>query len=331
MLKKVVKISVSLLLIISLSVGIFAYFQYKKRFPSTDDAYVQANIVNISAQINGEIDAVHVRNQQYVKKGELLFSIDATPFETELKKAEANLSYTKQQIKSLEASVDAAKALVAEREAELANAQLQSRRILALVKKHAVAAAQGDAATRDLSVAQASLSAAKQQLLVAQQKLGEIGDENAEIRAAQAAVVEAQIKLKYTKVYAPVSGHLNNFSIRKGAEVAAFQPLFSIVDNNEWWILANFKETNLENIRPNQTAKVKLDMYPNKVFTGRVVSISAGSGASFALLPPENASGNWVKVTQRFPIRISLPATSEQYPFRVGASCSVTIDTRTGP
>ncbi len=331
MLKKILKFSMitgSLAIIVG---GSYYYYQHEKFYPSTDDAYVQANVVTLAAQVSGEVSKIFVENQQHVKKGQALFAINPTAFTAELDKAQANLKNIRQQIKVLRASVTSAQALVTERQAELDNAIKQSRRIITLVNKKLYPKAQGDTALRDLKVAKASLHAAKSQLLEAQQKLGAPGDANAQIRAAKAAVTQAKIKLSYTQVNAPVDGRITQFTLRQGSEVTAYQALFSIVDDRQWWVCANFKETDLQRIHPGQKVDIKIDMYPHHTFKGHVVSIAPGSGASFALLPPENATGNWVKVTQRFPVRIALPKANIQTPFRIGSSCTTTVNTHTLP
>ena len=148
-----------------------------------------------------------------------------------------------------------------------------------------------------------------------------------QLRAASAQLAKATHDRVKTHTTAPSDGILSNVTLRPGATVQAGQPLFAIIEANRWWVDANFKETDLARIKVGQPATVYLDMYPGVTFDGTVESISSGSGASFSVLPPENASGNWVKVTQRFPVRIALTNPPADKPLRVGASTSVTIDT----
>jgi len=329
--KKILKFSIITIILLLCLVSGYWYYQHKQFFPSTDDAYIQANIVNIAPQVSGKVSKIFVEDNQHVKKGVPLFYLDPKPFQAALNEAKAKLNNTIQQVKVLQASVIAAEALVAQRQAELNNAKKQSQRILTLVKQKLYPAAEGDTAIRNLKVAKAALKAAESQLTEAKQKLGKSGNTNAQIRAAQAAVTQNKIKLHYTKIIAPTSGYIAKFTLRKGSDVTAYQQVFAIIDNSEWWVSANFKETDLKRIRPGQQAKIKVDMYPNILFKGKVASISPGSGASFALLPPEQATGNWVKVTQRFPVRIAILKQHSQYPLRIGASCVVTINTRSLP
>lgn len=331
MLKHIIKFSVITGVLFILLIAGYWYYQHQKFYPSTDDAYIQANIVKIAPQVSGTILKTFIEDQQHVKKGQLLFEIDPTPFIASLNQSKANLNNTEQQVKALRAAVVTAKALVAQRQAELTDAAKQTNRILSLVKRNLYSKQQGDTAIRDLKVAKAALHSAQSQLIEAQERLGKLGNANAQIRAAQAEVTQAKIKLSYTKVYSPINGQITQFTLHKGTGVSAYELLFSIVDEDQWWVSANFKETNLERIRPGQEAKVVIDMYPHHSFKGTITSIAPGSGASFALLPPENATGNWVKVTQRFPVRIALSEINSSYPFRIGASCTVTVDTRTLP
>ena len=186
--------------------------------------------------------------------------------------------------------------------------------------------AKGDEAIEQLSVAKASLAASKSQLAQSQQELGKTGSANANIRAATTALAQAKLNLSYTNITAPQSGYIANFNLRTGDSVTAYNPIFALVENRIFWISANFKETQLTNIKPGQSATIVIDMYPDHVFKGRVESIGRGSGSSFSLLPSEDATGNWVKVTQRFPVRISIIYDSANFPLRLGASCTVTVD-----
>lgn len=289
---------------------------------------MQANVVHIAPRVSGKIQTALVQNQQFVKKGQLLFTIDPAPYVEAVNKAKALLANTVQQVKAAQSAVATARSLVAERKAQLMNAQQNHQRVMSLVKSKLYPVAQGDIATNQLKIAQAALDNAKNQLNQAIQQLGKSGDANASIRAAKATLASAQLQLQYTKVYAPANGYVESYTLQVGSAVSAYQELFAIVKINDWWVSANFRETDIERIRMGQSATIKIDMYPNHIFKGKVVSISAGSGTSFALLPPENATGNWVKVTQRFPVRIHITNSSTKFPLRIGATSTVTINTR---
>lgn len=306
---------------------ILAYWYYEARHPSTDDSYLQANVVDIGAQVSGRIDQVFVNNYQFVTKGSLIAAIDARPFQIAVAKAKAQLIEANRQVKMEQMAVDEAKANLADAKAGLDVARSNMARILKLVKKGEASLAEGTKAEGDIKSTQAKYDSAQQQYFQAQEKLGASIANNPEILEAQAELANAELNLSYTRLYAPVSGSLMNFNLRPGAIVSAQQILFSLIDNSSWWVEANFKETDLKRIKPGQSAEVNVDIYPGKTFKGIVESISGGSGSAFSLLPAENASGNWVKVTQRFTVRIRLVNPPANLPLRVGASCSVTVAT----
>lgn len=308
---------------------VYIYWRYNVLYPSTDDAYIGANIANVGPQVTGDITAVYVEDHQFVKKGQPLFDIDQRSYVAAVAKAQANVQLTQEQNDAAENAVNAATADVAQRQAELVFQTKDAPRMLTLARKGVISKESGDDAIAKLDVAKAALAAAQNRLKQAQSELGQMGDANAKLQAAKAALDSAKIDLEHTRVVAPVSGILVNFDLRAGTTVFSQRPfkLFTIIENNYWWADANFKETQLERIRVGQPATVDVDIYPHHVFKGIVESISSGSGASFSLLPPENATGNWVKVTQRFPVRVHIINPDPQYPLRFGASCTVTVDT----
>ncbi len=324
---KIIKIFIPVVIIAILLVGGYFYWQHQKFYPSTDDAYVQAHIVNIAPRIDGKIEAVYVQDHQHVKQGQPLFDIDPTPYKIALAKAQAAFGTAVLQYKAGNMAIKSAEYQVAEDNAQLVDTQSETRRMLVLVKKHYASESQGDLAVKNLHVAEASLKAAKSELAEAIQKRGPDGPQNPHLREAAAAVAQAKLNLQYTHVVAPASGYIANLDLRIGDVVTTYQQLFALIEDKSWWAEANYKETQLQRIEPGQTASIEIDMYPGQIFKGKVVSISDGSGTSFSLLPPENASGNWVKVTQRFPVKVLITERKDQYPLRLGASCTVTINT----
>lgn len=305
----------------------FLYWRHEIRYPSTEDAYIDAHVIQIAPQITGDVDQVSVHNQQHVTKNQLLFTIDDKPFQIAYEKAEATLSNTQEAVQALRASLGAADGKLAQANAELINAEENYQRIHSLTRQGYYAKSGDDIATRQLKVAKAAVMGAKDQLAEINAKLGPHGEGLAQIQAAQTAVDAAKLNLQYTKITAPESGYLAQLKLQHGQTVTAYQPLFSLVSDNHWWANANMKETDLTRIHAGQKATIAVDMYPNHIFQGIVQSISAGSGSTFSLLPAENASGNWVKVTQRFPVRVRILNPDSTFPLRVGASCTVTIDT----
>jgi membrane fusion protein (multidrug efflux system) len=307
--------------------GIGFYWRYSQKYPSTSNAYIQANVVYVSPQISGLVTKVSIKNFQQVTKGQSLFTIDQAPYLYALHKAKAELTLAKQSVSADEANVLAAEDGVKQKEAEFAEIKQNSQRIFALKQLKQASPAAGDKAKRDLLVAKASLHAAKNNLLKLQKALGITDATNASIESAKAAYNKAQFDFNNTHIIAAAEGQILNLTLRAGSYVQAGRQLFSLVESANWWITANFKETQLTRIKPGQAVSITIDMYPNKVFHGKVIQISRGSGSVFSILPPENATGNWVKVTQRFPVKISIDDQSTQYPLRMGASCDVTINT----
>lgn len=328
MLRRTLQYTATLLIVLALIIGGYVYWQHQQRYPNTDDAYVQAHVITVAAQVSGKVQQVFVQNQQTVTQNQLLFTLDPKPFEIAYQKAQANLQNTLQQIQAAENAANAAQAALAQREAQFVDAQKKYDRIMPLVKKGYYSKSGADDLTRELTVAKQAVIAAKNELAEARAKRGKTGDENAQIRAAKAEISQAQLNLQYTKIVAPKNGQLAQFTLQAGQTVTAYQSLFSLVDTHQWWVMANMKETNLERIRIGQKAVIYVDIYPSHPFHGVVTSISPGSGSSFSLLPPENATGNWVKVTQRVPVRINIIDATDQFPLRIGASCSITIDTK---
>lgn len=309
-------------------VGGIYYWRQQIYFPSTNDAYVQANIIPMAAQVNGPVSKIYVQDHQFVKKGQLLFDIDQQPFLLAVQQARAQLDLTIQKITGNAAGVQAAAATVEQQQAAVVDSEKNYQRIITLVKRGDASKASGDDAYAQWQEAKAALNVAQNQLIAAQRKLGVLGQQNAAIMEAQANLAQAQLNLDHTHITAPSDGNLINFTLREGAYIAAGQPLFSLIEANNWWTDANFQETDLTRINIGQSAKIKLDMYPGHVFSGKVIAISRGSGAAFAILPAENATGNWVKVTQRFPVKIIFDNTDTQFPLRVGASATVIINTK---
>lgn len=312
--------------VILIVLAISLYWQYQKYHPSTDDAYVQANIIQVAPEISGRIDHIYVANNHFVKKGELLFSIDPKPFTYKVEQAQAELKQTQQDIIAKSDSVKTAEALVNQREAEKVVAQKNYDRIIYLANADQATKSDADQVTSQLQAAKAALIAAKTEVLKAQAELGENDDHNAGLQIARATLNTALLELQHTKVTAPQDGIIANFDLRMGDIVNVNQTLFSLIENNLWWVDANYKETDLTRIKIGQKATIHVDIYPDYTFTGTVDSISDGSGSSFSILPAENATGNWVKVTQRFPVKIIIDHLNPQYPLRVGASATVTVD-----
>jgi len=323
--RKIVRLAVVAAVLLAIVVGGAAYWLYARRYATTDDAYVNANTVDVAAQVAGEVVKVYVRDQQNVAAGDPLFDIDARNYEAAVAKAQAQLALARQSMQEQVAAVDAARAQLAQREAEELNARHNNQRMQELVASGFLSKQGGEQARTQEVTAQAAVRAAQATLAQAQSALGATGDANAAVRAAEAALALARLDLEHTRVKAPTSGLVANLSLRPGDTVVPGTPLFSIVSNEEYWVDANFKETELSRVRPGQKARVTVDMYPGHPFDGVVESVSAGSGSAFSLLPPQNATGNWVKVTQRVPVRVRVTDTDPKYPLRIGTTATVRV------
>jgi membrane fusion protein (multidrug efflux system) len=318
-----------LLAVIAIGGGLWWWWQNEKVYPSTDDATLNANVLTIAPQVGGRIMQVFVAENDYVKAGDPLVQIDPALLEAALTTAQAQYDIARQNAGASNSSVSAANANLAAAEASLTEAEIAYDRNEKLGKLGDVAQSALDQAKATRDQAKANVDAAKAALSAAQEQAGAKGAENASLRAALGALTTAQINLDNSRLVAPASGWVSNIDLRPGQVVAPNAPLFALVEDGDWWVDANFKETDLDRIRPGQPVALSIDMYSGTTLTGTVESIGAGSGAVFSLLPPQNATGNWVKVTQRFPVRIKL-GTSPNDPalqLRVGASVTATVDT----
>lgn len=301
------------------------YWLYNRNYVSTDDGYINANVIQISPQDNGKVVKLYVQNNQYVHQGDALFDIDPIPYQVVVDRDQAQLELARLNVKQEEAAVAAAQADVLMKQADLHNAQVSADRIRTLLKKHYASLQNDDDAQSKLKTAKAALALSQANLDAAKNKLGVVGDNNEQIRQAQANLAQAKLNLSYTHVTAPSDGNIANMSLRVGDVVQVNQPLFALISDKEYWVDANFKETDLQFVKPGQKAKIVVDMYPGYLFKGIVNSVSRGSGAAFSLLPPENATGNWVKVTQRVPVKVMISNPDPKHPLLVGTTATVTI------
>jgi membrane fusion protein (multidrug efflux system) len=307
--------------------GIWGYQIYSARYPSTEDAYVDADVVRVAPRVTGRIETLNVSNHQRVIKGDLLFTIDPAPFRFALQQADAQLAFSKREVAQAEAAVTSAKAEVHNRQVLLDNAKAKLKRARRLAKKAYISDENVTNAEADFKSAKANLQVARAKLEEARRQLGSPGDENDRIVQAKAVLDHAQWELDNTKVSAACAGQISELKLQPGNVVSADKDVFVLVCNNRYWVDANYKETQLEHIRPGQPADVLVDMYPNHHFKGMVENVSAAAGSVFSLLPPQNANGNWVKVIQRVPVRIKIENPNPAFPLLVGTSTTVTIDT----
>lgn len=309
-------------LVLVIAGGLWYYWRHTSLFPSTQDAYVRANIVTMASQVSGEITAVKVSENQRVAAGDVLVELDASIFENAITAAKAQVESASEAESAFAAQISAASAAVESAQAALDAAIAQFDRVQTLFDKGDAAQAALDQARAARAQSQSALNGAQAQLAQARSAL--VSNRDA-LTTAQAQLATATVNLNHTKIVAPTDAWVANISLREGTTISAYQPLFSLVEATEWWVDANFKETDMVRLAVGQPVAVTIDMLPGQQIQGEVASLGIGSGATFALLPAENASGNWVKVTQRFPVRIRLDHGSLQ--LRAGASATVTVDT----
>jgi membrane fusion protein (multidrug efflux system) len=301
------------------------YWMQARQFTATDNAYVLANQAEIAAQVAGRVIAVQVRDQQRVHAGDALFDIDPASYALAVEKAKAQLDLARQSASQESAGISSAEAVLAQKRAEAANARGVYQRNLQLVKSGFLSAQGIENSRTQVATAEAAVRAAEANLAQARSALGRGGEENATVQAAAAALKQAELDLERTHVTAPSDGLIANLSLQPGTSVQPGVPLFVVISDREFWVEANFKETQLREIRPGQEATIRVDMYPDHPFHGVVQSLSGGSGSAFSLLPPQNATGNWVKVTQRVPVRITVRDPDPGYPLRIGTTATVKV------
>ena len=318
------------ILAVAIGVGaaaIWGYQAYNDRYPGTDDAYIGADVVRVTPLVAGRVAQVPIVDQQQVQHGDLLFAINEDTFNYSLKQAEAQLTLARRQVSSAEAAVTSAEANVHHHEVLLDNARARAQRARSLTSKEYMSKQDVDDAEAEYKSADANLRVARASLEEARRQLGSPGDENDRVVAALAAVDHARWALDNTRITAPCNGQVSQLQLRPGDVVNANSSVFVLICEDHYWVDANFKETQVDNISVGQPVDVKVDMYPNHHFKGRVASISGAAGSVFSLLPPQNANGNWVKVTQRVPVRIDIENSDPDFPLRVGTSSVVSIDT----
>jgi membrane fusion protein (multidrug efflux system) len=303
------------------------------RFQSTDDAYAQAATVSISANVAGRVSEIEVRDNELVHRGATLFKLDDAPFRIAVSDAAARLADTMLQIESLKSTYRQRQVELRAAQDTQAYAQQQYDRQTRLLASGIASQAQFDQAAHGLDAARQQVANVQQQIGVALANLG--GDPNIApqhhplVAQAQAALDRAQLNLSYTVISAPTDGVVAKVEqLQVGDAIAASAPVFALVSTGDVWIEANFKEVQLAYMRPGQIATVKIDRYPGREFSAKVTSVSPSTGSQFSLLPPENATGNWVKVVQRVPVRLQLSLHDAEFPLQAGLSADVTVDTR---
>ena len=349
--KKKLGVVVLVVVVIIGAVSLFFYLGYKATHITTDDAYVDGSIHTIASKVTGTVTNIYVKDNQAVKKGDLLLEIDQADYSVKVNEASSGvgaekaklveigtrIEVSKNQLSELTAGLEAAKANLELQEANLKQAERDSLRAENLYKSETISLDRYEKTRTAQTVAQAQVKAAREQVVKAEKALEtqkSVVRQVESLKAAQGSAVRekeakfdaAQLNYGYTKIYAPSDGYISKKSVELGNQIKVGQPLMAVVSLDDIHIAANYKETQLEKIRPGQKVKIKVDTYPGKRFSGKVESIMAGTGAVFSLFPPENATGNYVKVVQRIPVKIVLDKnTDPDHVLRIGMSVVPTV------
>ncbi|MBS7565897.1 HlyD family secretion protein [Mucilaginibacter sp. Bleaf8] len=336
---RVIPIILGVLLIGGAIFGIKEYI-YSSKHEDTDDAQIDADISPVVSRVGGYVDSIFFEDNQHVNKGQVLVKIDDRDYRVKVEQAQAaqqgagaSVGVGETQIYSTAANAASARAQVTATQARLEKTRNDYNRYANLVKDGSITQQQFDQAKSDLAVAEANYRAAQDQYKAAQQQVGTTRNQlkvtNTGVNQRQADVDYAKLQLSYTTITAPASGTTSKKSVQLGQLVQAGQTLFSIVNDNSLYVTANFKETQLEHIRNGQKVNIEVDAYPDMELQGTVYNFSPATGAKFSLLPPDNATGNFVKVVQRVPVKIKINASKEVIEkLRAGMSVNVSVTTK---
>jgi membrane fusion protein, multidrug efflux system len=327
--RKVLVIIAVIFIVIGLLWGLFWLLVLSKR-ERTDDAYVNGNKVVISAQVSGTVIAVLTDDTQLVKSGQVLVRLDPVDAETGLARSASALGQSVRQVRQQKLTADQYDSMIATRRLELARAEADLAKREPLLADSAIAPEEVRHARESVLLARAALTQAERQATASHALVdGTSVEDNPAVLQAKAAYHDAWIAAQRNAVVAPVSGYVAERSVQLGQHVTAGQALMTVIPLNALWVDANFKEVQLRHLRIGQAAVVRSDLYGGSfVYHGHVKGMAAGTGAAFALLPAQNASGNWIKVVQRVPVRIQIDDSDlAKSPLRVGLSATVTVDT----
>ena len=326
--KKGLSIFILLLLLISIGSAAYWYF-FIKGFEETEDAYVNGNQVMVSAQVAGNISKINVDNMDPVQAGDVLLELDDTNAKLSFEQAKSNLANAVRQVSQLNYTVKQLKSAVRANEITLAQAQGNLNRRVQLVKDGAIDKESFQHAKEAVELAKANLTTSQNQLEANQALLldGPLS-EQPQIQSAVSNLKQAWLNLERTKIRSPIKGYVARRNAQVGQAVSVGGALMAVVTTDQMWLDANFKETQLTHMRIGQPVKIHFDLYgKDKTFDGKVVGIEMGTGSAFSLLPTQNATGNWIKVVQRVPVRIQLdPQQLAENPLRIGLSATVKVD-----
>ena len=327
-----------ILAVVLVAAGIYGWtrLQYSQAHESTDDAQVEGDVYPILPRVSGPVLEVKVEDNQTVKKGEVLITIDPADYQQRvnamqaaLVAAQAQVIAARAQVSTAQAGVSTARTTIGVSEANRARLAQDLKRSTFLRKADIIPQSDYDAVQANLKSTSAQRSTAEDQVKVAQQQViaaaQQVKVAQAVVKQRQSDLDNAKLQLSYTTLVAPGNGIVSKKNVQPGQVVAPGQQLMGLVSSNKTWVIANFKETQLEYMKVGQPVKIEVDAYPHEDFEGHIESLSAATGARFALLPPDNASGNFVKVTQRVPVKIVLNHEDPQHPLRAGMSVNAIV------
>ena len=319
-----------LVLVLVLGAGVWAWHElYGRWSESTDDAYVNGNVVEITPLVTGTVTSIGADDGDLVQAGQVLIQFDPSDAEVGLQSAEAKLARAVRQVRGLYSNVDGQKAQVASRKAELQKAQENYNRRKTLAAGGAISQEELSHARDDLASAQSALSNAQQQLNTTTALVDDtVVSSHPEVQAAAADLRQAYLDNARTTLVAPVTGYVAKRTVQLGQRLQPGTATMAVIPLDQLWIDANFKETQLRNMRIGQPVDIVADLYGSDVkYSGTIDSLGAGTGSAFALLPAQNATGNWIKIVQRVPVRIHINAEQlAQHPLRIGLSTQVDVD-----
>jgi len=328
-------------IILALALLVGGYFgwqryQFGQTHEETDDAQVEGDVYPVIPRVGGPVLEVKVDDNQQVKKGDVLVTLDPSDYQQRVNAAEAALAAARANVVAAragvgtaQANVSAARATIGVSSANRARLQKDLKRSTFLRKEDIIPQSDYDAVQANLQSTTAQRATAEQQVKVATQQVAaaqqQIAVAEAVVKQRQADLDNAKLQLSYATITAPADGVVSRKNVQPGQVVAPGQQLLGLVASARTWVIANYKETQLENMRVDQPVTIEVDAYPHEEFQGHVESLSAATGARFALLPPDNASGNFVKVTQRVPVKIAIDKLDPEHPLRAGMSVVATV------
>src|SRR5664279_842189 len=320
--KKKKIVAAFVILLIAGIITLFFYLDYKATHITTDDAFVDGRIYAVAPKIPGTVKAVHVEDNQMVKKEDILVEIAPEDYDARLNEAMSSVNAEKSKLAEYQAKVKTARAQLELQDANMRQAEIDIRRAELLYGKGAISKERYEKTKTGYDVTHAEVKASREQM---RQTESSVASQASSVTAKEARLKTEQLNVGYTMIYAPADGRITKKNVEKGNQVQPGQPLMAVVTLDDVWVVANYKETQLKKVRPGQKVKIKVDTYSGETFTGKVDSIMAGTGSAFSLFPPENATGNYVKVVQRVPVKIVLDRKDMAGILRVGMSVVPTV------